>query len=918
MQINSKRQTRTLLILAACLIGSTAFLNGNPTYHHHASSTSSSVSSLSIRNHYPRRIRELRLGVSIQKSGQVKDKEPVPSASVEKQSVPANKKQSKVKGKRSHPQSQQQQRQKSQVIKKTGQKQQQQPRKKQKPWSASFHVSKKTQEKIQQAAQYASGTRRTPLERATSVLQTLLNMPPERCNPANLVCALTLSAKTMGQPSHASDIYNNAPQQKTRSAEQFRSLLFQVLDILHELVIHQKALNSRQLCNVIWAVAKHYDRDPLLLPLSPQMAAISSDQFGLAETWDLNDGDEDLSPAERVDATVQDIARQLTSILTKEADQLAEMEKLSKEDQVETNSHPDDIQKPRVQRETKLGEICMASWAYGVLRPRRRPPGWLAPPQMGKLPQFGNKAVETTKRNNNFITFEQWTTSDNADDLSFINPVPVVVEPQDAADALFDAIGEALCRPLEVNSFNNPSMYDPPFALMRVADCSWSEIANVAWAFEKRARCQSKESEMLLRSLSREASRRLLGDSRDTLYMLSRDISQLIWALGALQQDNFRLAHDLVGLVDDFSKHLGFDSDSKNPRPFREWSCPDIVQMILSMAHARIDESALLHGLFEEAHFRLVDNGISTGSRYQSGRKTFLAWEVSVMLWAQARLFLTASEGDVFGKFPGTATKCIQSTIANGRLSDIGIGPQEQANIAWALTVLEEHQSDEAVALLRGVFRDAADACEDDGLIQLEHAHQLWQALFLLEEESPSAASKVPTWFRDYLSEKWDLEKSRKKISSARHKAISQVLNLMNVAHYNEHDEDIDVAIVLKPQASWAHQADDVDSHSAMKVAVEFDGPNHFTRLKVYNDGRPTAKVRALGHTVLKYRLLKKTGWTVVRVPYYEFDKIPFWAGMERQRYLQRLLKTHANIKFSEVDISEYSPTPSNRKTRFD
>ena len=37
---------------------------------------------------------------------------------------------------------------------------------------------------------------------------------------------------------------------------------------------------------------------------------------------------------------------------------------------------------------------------------------------------------------------------------------------------------------------------------------------------------------------------------------------------------------------------------------------------------------------------------------------------------------------------------------------------------------------------------------------------------------------------------------------------------------------------------------------------------------------------RVLGHTVLKYRLLKKKGWTVVRIPYYEFDKIPFWASM--------------------------------------
>eukprot|EP00558_Chaetoceros_sp_UNC1202_P009556 CAMPEP_0197254854 /NCGR_PEP_ID=MMETSP1429-20130617/70124_1 /TAXON_ID=49237 /ORGANISM="Chaetoceros sp., Strain UNC1202" /LENGTH=88 /DNA_ID=CAMNT_0042717973 /DNA_START=21 /DNA_END=287 /DNA_ORIENTATION=- len=82
--------------------------------------------------------------------------------------------------------------------------------------------------------------------------------------------------------------------------------------------------------------------------------------------------------------------------------------------------------------------------------------------------------------------------------------------------------------------------------------------------------------------------------------------------------------------------------------------------------------------------------------------------------------------------------------------------------------------------------------------------------------------------------------------------------------------------------------------------------------------GEKVIAPRALGHTVLKYRLLKKQGWTIVRIPFYEFDGIPFWASMERQRYLQRKLKTHANIRFSGIDVSEYSPPTPNRKSRFD
>ena len=67
---------------------------------------------------------------------------------------------------------------------------------------------------------------------------------------------------------------------------------------------------------------------------------------------------------------------------------------------------------------------------------------------------------------------------------------------------------------------------------------------------------------------------------------------------------------------------------------------------------------------------------------------------------------------------------------------------------------------------------------------------------------------------------------------------------------------------------------------------MEFDGPHHFTLMASTEEDLKSiesgAKItpRVLGHTMLKYRLLKNKGWTVVRIPYYEFDKIPFWASM--------------------------------------
>jgi hypothetical protein len=466
------------------------------------------------------------------------------------------------------------------------------------PWRASYNVSKKTQSKIQQAAHDRGTQKRSGSMRASAVLQTLLDTPAERCNAANLVCALTLSAKAMGCFPCKTDA-------------KFRSLLFKALHVLHDLV-EKRSLSPRQLCNAVWAVAKHYDRDPLLLPKeSPDIETISSMHGFVAETWNLKDEGNhrsELSPDQLVDATVEAIARQLAGILAQEATEVAAATEQSERGEM-------------ARRQIKLGELCMVTWAYGILRPRRQPPGWLRPPRMGNLLPFLGK-VES-ERKNDFITFEQWTM--NEEDLGFLSPksdVESAATPADAADELFDAIGEALCRPLPYAApFNSTnSVYGPQCDHLRLMECAWSEIANLAWAFEKRGRSLSAASETLLRALSREAAYRLRTGGSETRQMLSRDISQLIWALGTLQQDNFRLAHDLVALVDDFSVFMGLDRNKKDARPFEKWSCPDIVQTVLSLSHARIDDSQLLLSLFQEAHRRLT-NGICTDSRQGHGRK---------------------------------------------------------------------------------------------------------------------------------------------------------------------------------------------------------------------------------------------------------------------------------------------------------
>lgn len=726
------------------------------------------------------------------------------------------------------------------------------------PWKAGYYTSIKTQRRIQRAAfdeQHLSSHQTSSSTRAMRVLQAFWSIPPERCNAANLVCALTLSAKLLSPRS--------SDKNQVASAL-FRKLFFQTADVLQQLV-RDDQLSSRQLCNVIWAIGKHADRYPELLPPPVVQIALSAEHVrGRAEKWDLRSpNNSNGDPSKRLDETIDAIADRLTTLLQSDT------------------------------RLIKEAELCMASWAYGILRPRNRPPGWKHGPRMGQVPEGSFSSASPSAFSSSspdLIQFESWIQDDTDEPEDG-------VESDNVTGLLFDAVAYALA------------------GQNRIRRCKWSEMANVAWAFASHGRSSSVESQNLLMSIADEATRRLRQGGEP---VLSRDIAQIAWSIGTLQSDNFRLGDGLVRFMDAVKNTIS-DISPKPRRPFEKWSSADIVQVVLALAHARIDDLEILHELYDEAAKRLA-------APYDEDRtptvirKSFRTWEISILLWAQARLYLTPSLGAMFDKFTKLAIERI-ATIARGTstLEEAGMGSQEGANIAWSLTVLQESDSPDARYILARIFEDASTSCRTTGVMHLEHAHQLWQAIFLLEEECPGAVQNVSPWFYENLRSKWNLEKARRKESSARHRALSQTLSLMGVSHKNEHDEDIDVAIVLKSDAVWTHESDcDGRRDAGVKVAVEFDGPNHFTRTRETEDGSKPPPPRPLGHTVLKYRLLKKQGWTVVRVPYYEFDKIPFWASMERQRYLQRLLKTHGNLRFSQIDVSEYKAQVSNRKSRFD
>ena len=410
----------------------------------------------------------------------------------------------------------------------------------------------------------------------------------------------------------------------------------------------------------------------------------------------------------------------------------------------------------------------------------------------------------------------------------------------------------------------------------------WQDLVNILWSFAYSGQGLTLKSEGLIIALSQEVTRRLtITDiSHEMPTPEPRDLSQLGWALGVLQCNNFRIATSLIYFIDAFSKYLQYQSQRRGQSLFHNWKGADMVQLAVCLAHGRLDKNELLIPMYDEVL-------LSLNSTTEGYHKEFSNGELTALLWVQARLYLIDG---VFQAFSDMATRTLvqrvypQSAFPREAVVN-NLECQEQANLAWSLVVLEQY-SNEAVTLLKAIFESSSLLYSQGGDFHVEHAHQLWQAYYILQRDCPSAVESVPSAFIDFLRLRWRKEKLRLKTSSERHIALSKTLDLMGVAHINEHDEDIDVAIILKNDSLWTQNSiildDTVPGGSFHRVAVEFDGPNHFVRP---HDGvklAPKECPRPLGHTILKYRLLQIHGWFVIRVPYYEYDKIPFWASMVR------------------------------------
>jgi very-short-patch-repair endonuclease len=213
------------------------------------------------------------------------------------------------------------------------------------------------------------------------------------------------------------------------------------------------------------------------------------------------------------------------------------------------------------------------------------------------------------------------------------------------------------------------------------------------------------------------------------------------------------------------------------------------------------------------------------------------AQAVANTVWALATLGWQAGDGAMRCALEGAAVRVAPSMNA-----------QEVANTVWSLATLG-WPAHSAVAV---VFQQLVEALVfESGLLHLSTAHlsQLLQA-HLASQFLGLGLITLPSSMLQIAVQAYREEAQKVTVSKGQ-RQVGESLRKLGISHELEYTTadglfSIDLAVVDR------------------RIAIEFDGPSHFT----------VNTLEPLGHTRLRDRLLSAMGWRVVSIPFFEWDRL--------------------------------------------